>query len=783
MDSESGESKELDQAFSSSEKKPPVFNRERVGVEESHLTRPPEPPTSVFTPPEAPKDVFGDVEKQIGVKKQDKKADFLDRKIPTPKESIELDGRLTQALSGETTKASRITTQETSSEIQDRSVESFEINGTFDPGRLSSYNRIKAKDGYVYIDPDTSFVVGKRRGGGVIETGKYDHSRIDKYKTENVGIKTGIFVIYDPKTGEEVGEKIIAADGTEQLKPSVDFDHSRTDYKLQERIIHWTVFKDPQRGETVAWLPAIEGGAGLIPDLPLGLSVDQLRTRVRKSVMSLEANNSNITPELIMAYVNNLSSYEGIDYTDMNKLITELEARLYLAGATWRLGLQDYEGFANFYTTFDADAFNSLRDEVLGPEGIQVLRQMEAVDAAGVRGGYFRLDDATRIVMNLDDNSLIHVLSGVPMGPITPQQEAEGTARLTIIKRLFNSTGMASWYTGPMRGGQLLDEQFMENAVDITIHSPVPGPSPVDVTAVATPPLVTGVAGLGNPAVLRELPNLIYARNERYWDLKRQDREANLPTVVTVATPDPYPLDSAGRLIDDPAINMRRLLYLPEELTRLARISNTGGRAASLRYAAELYLVTLPQFNGVRSLEEFLGPQGTAEDRFTAIVKKGRAFQYAAMVRGAGAAAAEMVKLITEPVKGGENAGADLGKDLANVLGVVEKYSAYLTPIAAPNIISLATSRILESTFRWLNGNSPDRRQHFPRVPRFGQRLLNAVIKADVFQAFMDVTRREQALAGVNASEQTIQWILARQASTRWGWDVLKILLKQIVAR
>ncbi|MDO8639186.1 MAG: hypothetical protein Q7R43_06430 [Candidatus Daviesbacteria bacterium] len=506
---------------------------------------------------------------------------------------------------------------------------------------------------------------------------------------------------------------------------------------------------DPQTKQVMKRIPGVGGGSGLIPDIDPGLTTVDFRKRIRDNIAFLEKNRGAITPELITAWANNIAAYAGINLDEKIKMQSELEARLYSAAADLWLIKSSYENFSNFFINMGKDHFNSLRDEVLGVPGMEIVRQMEIGN-----GLYWRESKANRDAADgRFKNNLM--LTGITA------EEAEG--KLNIIKRLFHTSGMSSFYTGPIRETTFATPGAVHLlAQDWMVHS--------------LPPQVRGV-DTANVALLEDQPHLVYQRNEKYWRQVDQSMDGRVGNLDRSGNPNNQIIFAAD---DDPATNMRRLLYLPIELDNVARKMGIAAKTWSLHRAGETYAVTLPQLSGFGTLGEFMGavndevggvdqPDKNKRDKV-----KGRMFAYAGMIKGAGEAASAIMNFMNEPIQGGETAGDDLNRSLKNMSTVIEKLG-YLS-MRSPNVLSVATARILTATFGWANGNSRDRWQNFPKVPRFGKKTENAVVK--VFAANMFEEDLKRVLSGVGATDTSLRLQEGRESSIGYLGDLLGLLSK-----
>ncbi|MFH0937255.1 MAG: EDR1-related protein [Candidatus Daviesbacteria bacterium] len=491
----------------------------------------------------------------------------------------------------------------------------------------------------------------------------------------------------------------------------------------------------------------IHENAGLTPDIPIGKNIEEFKEFIRNAIAFMESDPKSINFDIIASWSSTISGYEGVPLVEKIKIQKELEIRLYLTKAVdYFLQSQNYKEFGDYITDFDSELFNFLRDEILGVEGLEIVKKMEESNGAHWRKKSEEIKE--------DYKKYIEDMKKISGENNRNLSEEEAQVKLDVINRLFKATGMASYYTGPIRKDPitgniiLLEDEYMRRSRKVDI-------STVDENDRSTWVLLPGESApkvsdlsredLENKRNLRYYPHLLIHRDENYWGEKEDYRE------IRVGNSDPSKrIEFATN--GDPAVNMRRLLYFPEELDFMSRMG-LATKTMSLHKAGEVYAVTLPQLSGVRTLSEFLGEIGSDDDMTRH--GKDRTWAYVSIIRGAGEAASAIGDLMIEPIKGGESAGdlSKLDNTVGNIKGSLEKLK-YLSS-RSPNILSHAASRLLISTIGWVNGQSKDRWTNFPKVPQFGRKTINAVVK--FFAATMLEGEVERTLKELGASDEAIR--------------------------
>lgn len=501
-------------------------------------------------------------------------------------------------------------------------------------------------------------------------------------------------------------------------------------------------------------------------EIPVGLDLDDLRRWVEERIEDAEATNEFFDPDTIGAFRRAINNYRLLtiipraDVIEAKKqLVTLAEARGYLSSALLNLSLRRYEEFANSIPQLNSERILALIENIPGLR--ESIHELEMGN-----GAYFRLiptidPDPTHPTLPSREvvrQQIAHRLVGTIPGV---GNEKDAVLAVQTAEKLFQIFGMASYYAGPVdRAGNLVD-QLIINQLYATHH--------------------------GGTLRGQEL----YFENREYWEYWRDWRLRNMDRKKRFV---PSPADPT-RSLPDPAMNMRRLMYFPEELD-----DGSFGNTESLRYSAESYVRSAPHFFGQRTMEEFIDfALGRIDERiqpFRLVTVGGfthfelepinsadpnsrlkgnidSIFRWGNLVKGAGETSTTLLTLLNEPLIGGEAMGnpSNIGSTVENLKNTIEKYGSYLYP-GYRKLFSLASSRIIESIINYANGNSPDRKRHFPNWPKVGTWLRNTIV--EMFNRTM--TPEDLELTKVRLKASTGQVITKSLGKETLGWvgDIVK---------
>ncbi len=276
----------------------------------------------------------------------------------------------------------------------------------FNPDNLSNYEIVKNGRDIEYIDTETQQVVGRQLHGlsGIVVVGEYNPKRAD-YQEEKVTSKNQSIHIYDPETGVEVAlknnqgeityqnqEKYPFRQEDSEIKFFPGFDPKRTDYlEKPEEPVKYTVLKDPESGDIVAWRlydAEVTGGAGFIdPPASVEVNTPEKAEDWIEDQLRLAEKGAMIEPNMESSLLGILASRDfrqhGKDFT--TELTSRTRARIHYHNTAYaaRLAAASLE---DEFNKIEFDAHGLILEKTVGVrEGIQEMEENE--------GEIFRMDD------------------------------------------------------------------------------------------------------------------------------------------------------------------------------------------------------------------------------------------------------------------------------------------------------------------------------------------------------------------------------------------------------
>lgn len=417
-----------------------------------------------------------------------------------------------------------------------------------------------------------------------------------------------------------------------------------------------------------------------------------------------------------------------LEYEEINALRMEVTSRMYLVDAEGSIFIGNYEGFEKALGSLDEARINYLWTEWEDHAALQaVVGIMEAPapaapgGAPGERGEYFRNPGgilASNIQAELDRQ----------FGADNDRKERT----LKIAERLLKATGMASYYTGPMENGRLIAEGIMK-----TVDARMPA------RRTGRERYYRGNAG------------------EQYFTLWRERRRGQIPAFAPVINP----VTGRAEQIEDPAGRFRRVLFVPEDV---------GGRAVSLKYATESYVLTLVHANGHRNFSDYANNLGTGGDRL-------KTEEWGKVVKGGGDIYIESIKFLDNPLLGDRIDPSKLSDHAKPMVEFGGKLASYLFRVG-PQIRSFAEASLGVAVGDYVNGHSRDRNQEWPDWPNFGPATKATLI--ELLSGYMDRAHKERALGDAQA---TRPWQIGTQlkqqgpgAVTNFTLDSLRDFLSKL---
>ncbi len=560
----------------------------------------------------------------------------------------------------------------------------------------------------------------------------WDPARESDYKKRISGNK---IVYLDPETNREVGRMILK---TDRYNPEKADDYT-------ESVEGGWVVKRDKDGLEVARLPTMEGGAsGPSTTIPEGYDRTQFGEYIEHAIQSLETSTGQraISAELVEEWVSAIASYDvrgPMSVDQKEKLALEMEARLVLAGAEFRMQIGDYGGFDSLFSKMNSELFKHLREETLGIEGLNLIQKLEDRD-----GEFYRTNRSGSA-----REAALNTLAG-GVGATVVKKD--------VVRRLMNTTLMSAFYSGPTdSSGKLLARKWQEEA---------------DAEGIK----IEGV--IADPRVVAAYPSMKYYRNENYWAAKWRSRIESGKRLLAIRNKTPkgaveYTEDPFDN-VDDPTGSGRKLIYYPEELELLAQ-AGLGGKASSLRYACETYATNLPEYNGVKTLLEFIKDEQfdptTGASLGPAGVKYTRTSHYSGIVKGAGEVQGSYEKLIEDPIKNGERPGGKPDEYFAPMFDLLGKLT-YLHK-RAPNMVSFASKRAFSAVVDWNNSKNNDRFNVFRKNGEIKRPLIHAAIAA--LHQSLTVQDRKELSEKYGVSELAMGSKQAAEGMGGWGTDMGKL--------
>lgn len=619
---------------------------------------------------------------------------------------------------------------------------SVEINGR---GLPESVTRLKKKP--EYSQPRDEVIVHPEFQKPIPESKKAPPESFDPQKMARGLIEGAVYPIQPAPN--ELGAKFNPADPEGykvQVGPTgLKFNHPETGEEMAKMPFRSTDFDsnkkygtradgpydvliDPETKREVARVRRIAGGSG-VPDFPLGWDGDRLREHMLEQVDFYEKHLNLLTADIINDYGTKIANYTfgGTITPEQRRQIRdevqkEVNARLFLAAADYYLTTGAADKFAEMMGNYWK---NELLRKIYETEGVkEAVAAMEIDD-----GAYFRPRDPRSKNKDEMSNDLLPSVGG---------DLEKAKLAVDLAARLFNITGISSYYGGPVDAhGGLIEKQIADRVFG---------------------------------------GRMVNMKDDRYWN--EWDLQRRKGIMVIPGSPNGHKIPFA----------LKANIYTPELLEE-----GQIGLANSLRRVCETRVRSLAYFKGVRTMTDLIDiiqPTGNSNPSF---LGDGDWRVWAGMLKGASELVAKLDKdpprLLSSPMISANKAREDPEKFMAEILkpyfetaaayGYLTNYT-YGSPGSAAEEPFKARAYLLGQLLRYVGTKEGQNLLGLVRGKTWGeQEILAAINTAETARA-LDAKMANTLKKGFGVSALRIR---AGKITTESGkqaggglWDILKII-------